>query len=279
MEWSKLKAHPAADMFPLMGSGDLESLANNIRLSGQLFPITLTKDGLILDGRNRLAAYKRPALKGLEPWILTYEGSLTPMDYVRSVNWERMHLNPSQRAQLAVLLLPEAQRKAAERQGKRNDLTSGSGDPNVENGRAVEVVAKQMGVSPAQVKRAARIQKENPAAAERIKEGKSTVRTEHSKLPKKTSRKTTAPKSTEKSKSEEWAAEVDKLAQMRLEKLQKASLWLLDGVTAAAYADAEEYYVEALTDVQQTLAELIAGIKEEVARRNRVKAHEQAEAA
>lgn len=205
MEWTKLQPHPAADKFPRMVASELESLANSIRLNGQLFPVMLTADGLILDGRNRLAAYSLAMMEGLEPWIETYSGSLTPNDYVRSVNWERMHLNPSQRASLAVLMLPKAKEEAKQRQGKRTDLTSASVDAEVKNGKATAIVSDLMKVSPAQVERAAAIQKKNPEAFERIKEGKSTVRAEHAKLP------PTDKKAAKKAADDTFTAALDKV--------------------------------------------------------------------
>jgi len=276
MNWKTLTAHPAADMFPLMTASDVESLANNIRLNGQLFPITLTKDGKqILDGRNRLRAYQQPQLAGAEPWIETYKGSLTPVDYVRSVNWERMHLSQSQRTALAVLLLPDEKRKAAERQlaGKTLEST----DAKVETGRAAEVAAKKMNVSKRQVERLAAVQKEAPEAFEKVKEGKSTVRAEHAKLPKKAK---AAPKKIAEADQEALGT---KDAIKRLEKVQQSSLSLLD-VAASVYAATDtdaEYFIDAFTSVQNTLIELSNGIRKALQERKNLElalAREQASA-
>lgn len=258
MDWQNLKPHEAANLFPLMTPSDRESLANSIRLNGQLFPIMLTKDGTeVLDGRNRLAAYKLPLLEGLEPWIETYQGSLTPMDYVRSVNWERMHLNQSQRAALAVLLLPEAKRKAAGRE--RSGKALASTDATV--GKAAKEVADQMQVSTAQVERAARIKEEAPEAFEKIKEGKSTVRAEHKKLPKKKRTRGESPSDSEETKA----------ALRLLEALQKKSLDLsgMSFVIASSATNAE-YFTEALAGIQETLTSLMARINEENTRRIRL---------
>jgi hypothetical protein len=254
IDWKNLKAHPAADMYPLMGKADLESLANNIRLTEQRFPVMLTPDGLILDGRNRIAAYKLPLLEGLEPWIETYTGPLTPMDYVRSVNWERMHLSQSQRTALAVLLLPDARRKAAERElaGKK---ALASTDAPV--GKAVNEVATKMNVAPAQVERLAAVQKEAPEAFEKVKEGKSTVRAEHAKLPKKT--KTTpkkpAPPTT-----------LDKV----LKKIQQSHLLFLD-VPASEYSSLSDldldFYLDAFIDAQNALSRVVELMETERTRR------------
>lgn len=192
--WNELKAHPAADNFPLMVSSDLESLAHDIKKSGQLFPIMLTNEETprILDGRNRLRAFaflanerKEKEKSGeqvgpqLEPWIETYKGELKPFDYVRAVNWERMHLNPSQRARLAVLMMPKAQEEAR----VRMESGRAADDPC----KAAEVAGKLYNVSPRQVEKAARIQKEDPKAFEKLGEKNgSTVNSAYAKLPKKT---------------------------------------------------------------------------------------------
>jgi len=267
IEWQSLKAHPAADLFPRMVRSDLESLANSIKRNRQLFPIMLYKDGSVLDGRNRLAAFGLKELSKVEPWIETYNGELSAVDYVRSVNWERMHLSQSQRTALAVLLLPEARRKAAERE-KAGTLASA--DATV--GKAAEEVAAQMGVSPRQVERAVQIKKEAPEAFEKLHTGETTVRAEHAKLPR---RKTTAatPRPIQKSRTDSEDGELTlKQAENRLDKLQQFSTSMI-GVSSVLRAATDidvEYFVDALTGVQETLAGVVAEIKKEVADRNRV---------
>jgi hypothetical protein len=184
-----------------------------------------------------------------------------------------MHLSTSQRAALAVLMLPEAAAKAKVRQ--LNALKKGDETPSASsdaNGKAAAEVAEQMNVSERQVERAARVKEEAPEAFEKIKEGKATVAGEHAKLPK----KTTTPGPTKKeTRSVAAMTEATRLAQKRLEKLQRCSLSLLDGVTPAAYASTDiemDYYVEALTDVRQTLCDLVAQIQEAGSLRSRLKA-------
>lgn len=64
-----IKAHPAAGCFPLLSDKHLDELVVSIKKSGLLYAIVLTRDGLILDGRNRLRACEpkyNPALKSGE---------------------------------------------------------------------------------------------------------------------------------------------------------------------------------------------------------------------
>ena len=49
-------AHPYADRFPMLPEDELQRLAEDIRENGQRSPIMVSLDGLILDGKNRLAA-------------------------------------------------------------------------------------------------------------------------------------------------------------------------------------------------------------------------------
>ena len=51
-----VSVHPVADLFPLFSTDEMIDLADDITERGQLFPVTVTADGVLLDGRNRLAA-------------------------------------------------------------------------------------------------------------------------------------------------------------------------------------------------------------------------------
>ena len=48
--------HPACAAWPAMSPSDLRNLADDIAANGLRDPVTLTPDGLLLDGRNRSAA-------------------------------------------------------------------------------------------------------------------------------------------------------------------------------------------------------------------------------
>ena len=63
--------HPYADEFPMASAEELEELATSIATVGLIHPIVLTPQGLVLDGRNRLAACERA---GVEPTFETRDG-------------------------------------------------------------------------------------------------------------------------------------------------------------------------------------------------------------
>jgi hypothetical protein len=93
----EINIHPAAAVFPRMTASALQELADSIRASGLCFAITRDKDGLILDGRNRLEACE---IAGVAPRFETYTGN-DPVGFIISANLKRRHLNESQRALIA----------------------------------------------------------------------------------------------------------------------------------------------------------------------------------
>lgn len=96
---SKPKVHPAAELFPMLAEGELKELAADIQLNGLQVPLVRTKEGLLLDGRNRWVACEAA---GVEPRYEVYEGD--PFRYVVSANLHRRHLSDKQRAMIAAKL-------------------------------------------------------------------------------------------------------------------------------------------------------------------------------
>lgn len=87
------EVHPLAAEFPMIGADELADLAQSIADHGQYDPITLTPDGVLLDGRNRLAAC---ALAGVEPKFETFDGD--PVPFIVGKNATRRNLSAGQRA-------------------------------------------------------------------------------------------------------------------------------------------------------------------------------------
>lgn len=109
------RLHPLAEMFPAMSDGELAELAKDIEQNGQLHPIRVIGDQII-DGCNR---YRACQIAGVEPAVEEYEGSTDEemlIRYVMSCNLSRRQLTSSQRAMLAVELLPRLEAAAKERQ-------------------------------------------------------------------------------------------------------------------------------------------------------------------
>jgi N6-adenosine-specific RNA methylase IME4 len=107
-----MRAHPAAELFPMMPEAEIRALAEDIRQNGQRHPITLFEEQ-ILDGRNREAACK---IAGATPKYTTLDTCESPTRYVLSLNLHRRHLDSVQRAALATEVKEMLAAEAKERQ-------------------------------------------------------------------------------------------------------------------------------------------------------------------
>ncbi|MGW4812167.1 ParB/RepB/Spo0J family partition protein [Kitasatospora cineracea] len=83
-------------MFPLLAEDELHDLAEDIKAHGLLEPIVRDPDGVLLDGRNRLAACERA---GVEPRFTTYDGT-DQTEYIWLSNVRRRHISAGQRAMI-----------------------------------------------------------------------------------------------------------------------------------------------------------------------------------
>lgn len=173
-------AHPAAELFPLIGDDELRELADDIREHGLLEPI-VRLDGLILDGRNRLRACE---IANVEPRFVEWDGrGGSAVTFVLSENLRRRHLSASQRAIIANQARPmfEAEARAAQR-------TSGPGiyggeplpreiEKAVPPAETAQRAADLAGVSTDYVYKAARVEKEAPELVPVIMAGDLSVDT------------------------------------------------------------------------------------------------------
>lgn len=88
------EVHPVAAMFPMLDEDELNELAADIKANGLLYPIIIDRDGVLIDGRNRLAACEKAKVK---PAFETLNGT-DPVAYILSTNIARRHLTKGQRA-------------------------------------------------------------------------------------------------------------------------------------------------------------------------------------
>ena len=111
--------HPYADRFPMLPADELQRLAEDIRENGQRNPIMVNLDGLILDGRNRLAACQ---MLGIEPdfEVCGFEDAAA---YILSVNVARRHQSTGSRAMSTALVLADDGRRENGR-WKRGSVTA-----------------------------------------------------------------------------------------------------------------------------------------------------------
>ena len=108
-----MKAHPYADIFPLLEGEEFTALVASVRASGLVHPIVLF-EGKILDGRNRWNACKAA---GVAPRFREFDSAADgdPLEFVVVTNLRRRHRTPSQCAMVGADL-------ATMRQGARTDL-------------------------------------------------------------------------------------------------------------------------------------------------------------
>jgi N6-adenosine-specific RNA methylase IME4 len=92
-------SHPLADLFPPLSPDEYAALLDSIRDNGQREPITLHRDGHIIDGRNRAQICVE---LGIQPQNRTFDGPDSDLlAFVLDLNLKRRHLNESQRAMIA----------------------------------------------------------------------------------------------------------------------------------------------------------------------------------
>jgi hypothetical protein len=89
----KYELHPACAVWPEMSAANLKELAADIKANGLMEPITLTPDGLLLDGRNRTLACE---MVGVTPITVVYHGN--PIAFSISKNKMRRHLGKNKTA-------------------------------------------------------------------------------------------------------------------------------------------------------------------------------------
>jgi hypothetical protein len=128
-----MKIHPIAEMFPMMTDEELSELAEDIKTNGLLNPITKDKDGVLIDGRNRLEACKRA---GVEPTFETLNGT-DPIAYILAQNVKRRQLNKGQQAMIVAFAYPEPEKGG---RGKRGNLLETSGFSRQRLGQARQVL-------------------------------------------------------------------------------------------------------------------------------------------
>lgn len=168
------QVHPAADLFPMLPASELQELADDIARTGLKQPVVVTRDGVLLDGRNRIAAC---TLAGIKPTFTEYQGD-DPTAYVVSINLRRRHLSLEDRAFLAVELIKVYEEEARDRQaaGIRLDLSPDTDQGQAANDRrSAAKAAKDVSVSRTIVTQAKRIQEQAPDLVPLVRQRKMSI--------------------------------------------------------------------------------------------------------
>ena len=173
--------HPAAELFPLIGDEQLADLAEDIKINGLREPCWLNRDGVLLDGRNRIRACQKA---GVKPDFRQYDGD-DEVGFIVSLNLRRRHLNEDERAFLAVGLIPlyEEQGRAAMAQagasaapGRPGKGTATLQDLSGKRDReSTAKAAKDVNVAPRRVAQAKRVAEHAPDLIPQVVSGSMSI--------------------------------------------------------------------------------------------------------
>ena len=174
--------HEVANIFPMMSDDEFSALVEDIRANGQRQPIYI-HDGKIVDGRNRYRACQK---LGIEPDTRVWDGVGSLASFVVSLNLQRRHLTSSQKATVAVDVLPMLEAEAKERQraageefgrGKLTQLIEEAIDEprKKSSSEATQQAAQMVGTNRQYVYDAKRLRDEAPELLERVRSGELTI--------------------------------------------------------------------------------------------------------
>jgi len=178
-----IECHPIATLFPLMEGEEFEAFKADIAAHGVREPVWLHPDGRLLDGRNRYLACHQ---LGMKPPTRVWHGQESVVALVLSLNLQRRHLTSSQRAAIAVELLPLLEAAAQHRQratwlaGRDKDGTPifGAGNHSRtegERGKASEQAAALVGTNGRYVAQAKKLKATVPDVFASVLKGKLTL--------------------------------------------------------------------------------------------------------
>ena len=142
--------HPACLTVPDINQDDFEALCKDVAENGLRHEIVLTKDGDLIDGRNRLracyAAQVEPRFKlvSTDPWHVAY-----------SENIARRHLDAKQKAVFGLVWSQYEKLAAKERQVRKPINSVPVTLPEQNSGEARDKAGKRVGVSGSSIAKAA----------------------------------------------------------------------------------------------------------------------------
>lgn len=158
-----LKVNPEYEkLLPKLSPAEYLALKKSIEKEGQFFSITVNPKGIILDGHNRYRICKELGIP-VAYEVKKFDNPLVEKKFVIISNLKRRHLLDYQKVELALPLeeieteLAKQRRLATLKKGDK--LPIGSNEHHGELGKARDIVAKTIGVSPTTYFRAKTIAK------------------------------------------------------------------------------------------------------------------------
>lgn len=170
---STKRHHPAADLFPPMSEQQYAQLRADIEANGLREAVWLDPDGAILDGRHRVRACDELS----RPYATRTYKKADVLAFVCAQNLHRRHLTSSQRAIVALDLLPMLEQEAAMRRKATTFASKNSTVPQIvaEPGEARDHAAILTGTNRQYVSDAKTIAAEAPELIEQIRSGDLTI--------------------------------------------------------------------------------------------------------
>ena len=177
MSESERKYHATASLFPLMQDTEFTRLKTDIADNGLLEAIWLHPDGSIIDGRNR---HRACIELGITPQFRTWSGDGSLVSFVVSMNLHRRHLTSSQRAVIALDVLPMLEAEARQRQAQQALINQPQSQnmeiiPYFEKGTARDAAADLFQTNPRYVSDAKKLAAEAPDLLDEVRTGEKTI--------------------------------------------------------------------------------------------------------
>lgn len=176
------EVHPFADAFPLIEGDEFAELVADIKKNGLRDPVVLTKNNVLVDGRNRYRACLEAGVDVVHETLGSRYTEPMILDLIVSRNLKRRDLNTGQKAMLA--LEYERAFAAATRRGPDSENRSPSIEKSADlhssqsgevNGKAAAKAAKAVGASTRAVQQAKAVQRDAPDLAEQVSKGETTL--------------------------------------------------------------------------------------------------------
>lgn len=174
----KIKVNPEYEILvPPVSVIDYDSLKDSIRKNGLWLPIITNKEGIVLDGHNRLKACREIG-EEIRNVIRHFENKLSEKKFVIECNLKRRHLNDFQKAELGIPLLEIEKELAKQRQ--LSGVALSSDEPK---GESRDIVAKKIGMSGTTFERSKKIIESAPDdVKDNLRSGKTTISKEYKKI-------------------------------------------------------------------------------------------------
>lgn len=180
-----------AALVPPLTQNEYTILKNSIKKSnGNIVPITINQDRIILDGHHRYRACLELDLTA-KIEVKEFDGTIEQKEIIIDLNLNRRQLNDFQKAELGYKLHEIEKERARVRQlthlkdVKEKLLPLGSNDHNGEKGSVTEILSRRSNVSPKTYQRATKIiELGSDEVKQKLREGKTTISKEYQKIQK-----------------------------------------------------------------------------------------------